>query len=541
MPTRDTWSDGLSPDEILVRAGRIGWLVHAVVVGLAALGLNALDMPQVAVGLAATGIPLSLVIAAIMFRGFNLAAYFVLTGLAGIMWGTLALAVAPSGLGEATLFVTLVIGGTAAAAIAIQFPRPWLVATSLAPALTGLTIAHLLPATPLGLSIAPMVLIYGLLLALLARYMREIFNANLRLTAQLSEQVDALGRAVEERDRATAVKQRLLRHTGHDMRQALHAVKFVLHFLRDQRLSDETRELVTRGQRSLDVLGGLFQSIQDISQIQSERIEVRHEPVVLGSLLRRATSTLAGEARQREIALHVIPSTARVETDPLLLQRIVQNIAANAVKFAGSRVVIGVRRRAGRFTIEILDDGPGIPRERQDEIFEEFTQLQPGTGEAPGLGLGLAIVRELSGKLGLEVSVDSRLGAGTRFAIGGWPVQGTDLPVRGTAAICALVSRGEPDPDLRRAARLAGEWGYRVVEVDSTVQVLSSPKPDIVIVASDVDIDQALALTGGRLQRTVVLGRPVAADGSGPALHLAAGWRPAQLRSAVMSCLRAPG
>ena len=362
MPTRDTWSDGLSPDEILVRAGRIGWLVHAVVVGLAALGLNALDMPQVAVGLAATGIPLSLVIAAIMFRGFNLAAYFVLTGLAGIMWGTLALAVAPSGLGEATLFVTLVIGGTAAAAIAIQFPRPWLVATSLAPALTGLTIAHLLPATPLGLSIAPMVLIYGLLLALLARYMREIFNANLRLTAQLSEQVDALGRAVEERDRATAVKQRLLRHTGHDMRQALHAVKFVLHFLRDQRLSDETRELVTRGQRSLDVLGGLFQSIQDISQIQSERIEVRHEPVVLGSLLRRATSTLAGEARQREIALHVIPSTARVETDPLLLQRIVQNIAANAVKFAGSRVVIGVRRRAGRFTIEILDDGPGIPR-----------------------------------------------------------------------------------------------------------------------------------------------------------------------------------
>ena len=101
--------------------------------------------------------------------------------------------------------------------------------------------------------------------------------------------------------------------------------------------------------------------------------------------------------------------------------------------------------------------------------------------------------------------------------------------------------RGEPDPDLRRAARLTGEWGYRVVEIDSEAQASMAPEPDIALVASDVGIARALALTGGRAGRTIVLGGPVVADGSRPALHLAGGWRPAQLRSAMMSCLRAPG
>jgi signal transduction histidine kinase len=538
------WSDGLSPDEILVRAGRIGWCVHAIVVGLCAAGLGMLQLSVIAIGLAGFGIPLSLLIACMIVFRYSQTAYFVLTGLAGIMWGALALAVSRSGDETALLFVTLAIGGTAAAAIAIQFPRPWLAATSLTPALAGLTLAHLVSPPPLGLVIAPMVLIYGLLLGLLARYMSEIFRANRRLAAQLAEQVDALGEAVAERDRAMAIKERLLRHAGHDMRQALHAVTFVLHFLRDQKLTAETRDLVARGQRSLDVLGGLFQSLQDISQIKDERVRVRTETVELGALLHRATAPLAGHARLRNVNLSVHASRARIETDPLLLQRIVQNIGANAVKFACSRVIIGARRRQGVWQIDIVDDGPGIPLKRQGEIFEEFTQLQPGSAETPGLGLGLAIVKELTGKLGLSVQVGSRLGYGTRFTVSGWPVETHPQIAPPDLPACAVLCRTPPDAETRRVLDLARAWGYRVQILASDDAARTTPDSltaDVFLAVDGLETELGQSLLSSRASQLILLN--AAADTRTPhngILRLKTGWRPAQLRSALMSRSTAP-
>ena len=535
------WSDGLSPDEILVRAGRIGWLVHAIVVGLCALGLALLKLPSVAICVAGLGIPLSLSIAAMTLLRYNLPAYFAMTGLAGTMWGGLALAVVPSASDVALLFVTLVIGGTAAAAIAIQFPQPWLAATSLTPALTGLTLAHLLSPPPLGPAVAPMVLIYGLLLGLLARYINDIFRANRQLASQLAERVEALAKAVAERDRAMAVKERLLRHTGHDMRQALHAVTFVLHFLRDQRLTPETRDLVARGQRSLDVLGGLFQSIQDISQIKNERIYVRAETVELGTLMHHATASLSGHARLRNVRLTVLPSRAVIETDPLLLQRVVQNIGANAVKFARSRVIVGARRRQGQWQIDFVDDGPGIPLERQDEIFEEFTQLQCGNGEVPGLGLGLAIVKELTEKLGLTVSIASRLGGGTRFSVSGWPAQTRRPSPADHVSTCLVLCQPVPHPETWRAIELMREWGYlvHIRDVHEAVAGQDARDADVILAADGLETEAGLAFLSARAEQVILLNGAIDKEGvGGGMLKLKTGWRPAQLRSALMTRAR---
>jgi CheY-like chemotaxis protein len=108
-----------------------------------------------------------------------------------------------------------------------------------------------------------------------------------------------------------------------------------------------------------------------------------------------------------------------VESDPLLLERILSNLAANAIRYTTrGGGVIGARRRGGRIAIEVWDSGIGIADDERERIFEEFYQV--GNVErhsARGMGLGLSIVRRLATLLEHSLRLDSRLGRGSRFVV----------------------------------------------------------------------------------------------------------------------------
>ncbi len=165
-----------------------------------------------------------------------------------------------------------------------------------------------------------------------------------------------------------------------------------------------------------------------------------------------------------------------VWSDPLLVERVLRNLIANAVKYTKSGgVLVTCRPRAAGSTspswrVEVWDTGPGIAVEERERVFEEFYQAgNPERDRRGGIGLGLSIVRRLAQLMKLPLALHSRLGHGTRIALdlpatdeAIEPPQRTDaeLPLQGLAV--AVI---EDDAEVRDAMRtLLQGWGCRVCD-----------------------------------------------------------------------------
>ena len=113
-----------------------------------------------------------------------------------------------------------------------------------------------------------------------------------------------------------------------------------------------------------------------------------------------------------------MPSSLAVKTDRNLLRRLIQNLVSNAIKYTrNGRILVGVRRRGELAEIQVFDTGIGIPADKLNTVFREFTRLDEGAREAQGLGLGLSIVDRIARVLRLEIQIDSDKGKGTRFSV----------------------------------------------------------------------------------------------------------------------------
>jgi CheY-like chemotaxis protein len=140
---------------------------------------------------------------------------------------------------------------------------------------------------------------------------------------------------------------------------------------------------------------------------------------MLQSLFDRLAREFHVEAVARELRLRFVPTRAVVRTDPLLMERILTNLVANALRYTPhGGVVVGVRRLGGRVAIAVCDTGIGIAPEQQALVFEEFFQVDnPGRDRSRGLGLGLAIVRRLTQLLDHPLTLHSRPGRGSCFRL----------------------------------------------------------------------------------------------------------------------------
>lgn len=127
-----------------------------------------------------------------------------------------------------------------------------------------------------------------------------------------------------------------------------------------------------------------------------------------------------GQAEAKGLRLRAVPTDAVVHSDPALLERILRNLIANAIRYTETGgVLVGCRTRGDTLWIEVYDTGRGIAEPDRQRIFEEFVQLdRPDRDRSEGIGLGLAIVERLARLLGHPVTVRSAEGRGTVFAVG---------------------------------------------------------------------------------------------------------------------------
>ena len=173
------------------------------------------------------------------------------------------------------------------------------------------------------------------------------------------------------------------------------------------------------------------------------------------------------------MSLRVVPASGWVCSDFILLERIVFNLVANAVRYTNrGGIVVGCRHRGTRLSIEVCDTGPGIPADQYQNIFSEFYRLgEADRGRSGGLGLGLSIVDRLCHLLDHPIALTSTVGRGSRFAVSVPVADGTasrveaprvqrNLPIPSNGQLVAVIDDDQPALDGMKGLLLS--WGYRV-------------------------------------------------------------------------------
>ena len=243
---------------------------------------------------------------------------------------------------------------------------------------------------------------------------------NVDLITELRERTRAAQEARTAAETANRAKSQLLAAASHDLRQPLHALGLYVAALAARARDSEWRALVGSVQAAAEALDSQFAQLLDLSRLEAGALTPQRCAVPLLPLLTRLASEFAPQAAARGLSFRIVPTRLAVDSDPSLLLRIARNLAANAVRYSRTGgVVIGARRRGEHVTVEFVDTGLGIAPAHQALVFEEFYQVQAGVGGGAdgGMGLGLAIVRRLAGLLGHGVTLVSRPGHGSRFAV----------------------------------------------------------------------------------------------------------------------------
>ncbi len=211
----------------------------------------------------------------------------------------------------------------------------------------------------------------------------------------------------------------LLSALSHDLRRPLAAATAAVSGLRSARgqLSATDRdELLTTASESLDALAALLTDLLDVSRVQAGVLAVSTTSVDPAEVILPALEELSLGPGDVELALD--SDGHGMEADPVLLQRVLVNLLANAVRHApeGTRVRVATSAFADRVEIRVIDHGPGIPAERRDEVFLPFQRLGD-TDNSTGLGLGLALAKGFVEGMGGALTAEDTPGGGVMMVI----------------------------------------------------------------------------------------------------------------------------
>jgi two-component system sensor histidine kinase KdpD len=265
---------------------------------------------------------------------------------------------------------------------------------------------------------------------LLAMYGRPLPPSDHRLVevfaaqAVLAVERERLTRQAEQGERlrqADKVRTAVLAAVSHDLRNPLATIKFSISSLRDESVdwtAADRAELLASTDAAADQLDGLLANLLDLSRLQTGVLTPVRRPSSVEEVVHRALIGLPNERIQDDIP----DDLPLIDTDAGLLERVLANITANAVRYAPGDT--RVRLLAGeisdeqgrRVQIRVVDHGPGVPADERDVMFAPFQRL----GDVPqgsGVGLGLAVARGLAEAVDARIEVDDTPGGGLTMIV----------------------------------------------------------------------------------------------------------------------------
>lgn len=256
---------------------------------------------------------------------------------------------------------------------------------------------------------------------------RVLREANELLEARVAErthELSELNRQLllvnQQVERANHSKSRFLAAVSHDLTQPLNAAKLFTSSLLEMLPGEgEPARIARHIDDALGATEDLISDLLDISRLEAGKFKARKLDFALREVFDNLKAEFGVLAQAGEIHFSVVESKLAVYSDVRLLRRVLQNFLTNAFRYnPGGRVLLGCRRVGDKVRIEVWDNGPGIPQDKQEAIFDEFSRLDHSrTTREQGLGLGLAIARGISLVLGHQLTLRSWPGAGSVFAI----------------------------------------------------------------------------------------------------------------------------
>jgi signal transduction histidine kinase/CheY-like chemotaxis protein len=322
-------------------------------------------------------------------------------------------------------------------------------------------------------------------------------------TEELMRLNSALALAKSTAEEANISKTRFLAAASHDILQPLNAARLYVTSLVEKQGAGQDGKLVENIDESLEAIEDIIGALLDISRLDAGAMTPSLSSFVIGDLMRSLEIEFAPIARAKGLKLSFVPSRLAVESDRLLLRRLLQNLISNAIKYTPQgKVLIGCRRRGPSLQIGIFDTGVGIPVLKRGEIFKEFHRLEQGARIARGLGLGLSIVERLARVLNHGIALDSNKSGGSVFSV---TLQIADQ-VNHTAAVTSatplsrasmsgiLVTCIENDPAILDGMKtLLTTWGAKVIAVadpESAITAIAAAEGPITGLLVDYHLDR---------------------------------------------------
>ena len=320
---------------------------------------------------------------------------------------------------------------------------------------------------------------------------------------QLSKQRRALLAARAEAEAANRSKDQFLANMSHELRTPLHAILGYAELARGGAMPAAAREealatIAGSGRHLLSLINDLL----DLSRIRSGHLELSPAPVQLSALFEEISAMVRVEAQKKGLDFFLeapagLPET--VEADGKRLRQILLNLLGNAIKFTESGgVTLGVQCAPAengtvRLRVSVRDTGVGISARDTNRIFAPFEQAEEGQRQESGVGLGLAITRELARLMGGDVEVDSVPGRGSQFRFTvNLPVVRTrpdaaprDQPVAGyTGMRRSILVVDDQEENRRLLKQLLEPIGFTVFTAGAGKEALASARanrPDLIV------------------------------------------------------------
>jgi len=329
------------------------------------------------------------------------------------------------------------------------------------------------------------------------------------------------GRAESESlaaQKTDAARLKFLATANHDLRQPLHAMSLFVSALNERARANPDQPisefigLLDKIGRSQKTVEELLENLLDFSKLDSGMMKTSPQVFQLGTLLDRLQERVAAVAQGSGISFSVVSSSVQINSDQLLIERLLNCLVMNAIKFTEEgKILVGARHEQGRVRIEVWDTGVGVSEDQVENVFEPFVQLTSSEFSAnQGLGLGLAIVEGIARLLQAELEVRSWPGQGSCFSIS-LPIvdkekldQTQGSPKKTDQEVSTILCIDD-DPTVLDAMEILVEgWGYNIIAADSLAAAqeklaASEQKPCLLIV------DYRLGDTGNGIEALVAL------------------------------------
>ena len=304
--------------------------------------------------------------------------------------------------------------------------------------------------------------------------------------------------ARESADRANRAKGRFLATASHDLRQPLQTLALLNGTLRRTVTDPDICEVLVQEEQAISAMSRLLNALLDISKLESGAVKPEPTDFAVAELFMGLRAEFANLAASKGLTLEVEPDSGSAHSDPSLVEQMLRNLVANAIKYTrqGHVRLSCSQAQDAKVRIEVLDTGIGIPADQLASIFEEFYQVGvPTNSSREGYGLGLSIVQRIAALLDLKLEVHSEVGKGSTFSM---LLPSATLPVapptyrRPNAQLQRRrtdrprVLLVEDDASVRDATRmLFSVEGYRVTAVASLAEAMHVARdgeaPDILV------------------------------------------------------------